>query len=1636
MPEAKVRIFVSSPSDLEHERALVKDVIAALTQEYLPYFDLQAILWEEEALTAAQSFQAGLLRPSECEIVLVMLWTRLGTPLAEDPYGGMTGTEWEFVDAVRASAHTGRPEVLVYKKSAPRMVDVNDAEATREALADRHRLDAFFREHFFNPDGSFSRAFREFANDRSFRQLLETQLRKLLNRRISAERRLAADAGDWRGSPFRDGVSFELKDERVFTGRETESRELIGRLDHLQGAGRGLLLLSGASGVGKSSLIRAGLLPRLVRPFLFPGIAGCRWGLVELGRETPLAALSRALAGTGMLGPALDAFGLDRERLERLLLSEPAVAADQIQAALNQLGAAPAMRGTGVEGRLQLAIIIDPLDPLFESAAGVVPGARDLVRALARLAAREGVWVIASLRSDHLERLADLPELVTLLDEHSWYQVEPPPPARIRQVIEIPARMAGIEYEAMTGADSQGLVEILEAEASRLEHWPAVLAPALNAIYRRATETASVSADAPIHRVLTLADYRQVGGLSGTLLHRAETLWTDLDAALQGALPVLCRALVALEGGGRSQLAARKGDLGTLRRNPMVAQLLERLIAARLIVADAVVDPGGRRDCGQGPPTLIESLRQLLAQSGEEWRERLRGKGTAPVLEDLGTERGFALAGESELSPVIPGTAAPADATPAPNWAEHRPVVTLIHPVLFQHWSPVRDWLDEPAHRRDLILRYQISRQSRLWRRTDCNREYLLGERGYAAARRFAEEHPDELEPLEQQFLEQSQQYLVYQRARNRWARLFGLTLATLLVFSTSAALWAWNASREATLNLQRSLLKAADLAVQRGNTPEAVRLALGAGPYLPKAATDTLSRAFTANRLIAMVQSDVAPGVQPMSPAFRDDGQQLVTQSTGKGAELWELDGQRFRSLGILADPALAIHSIRFIGTESEMILGIGERGIWRLPARSDQPPDWACGARSDSPIAIAPNQRFLAVSHGAPQDRFAVCVLDLTRPGAPLWDLPIHRGEVRSLVFSPDSEQLLTASRDGSARLLERATGTEQAVFPRRGSLGRPANSARFDPAGRRVAVASADERIRVYDLAGQELAELGVLERDGRSIRIHKSAVREAVFAPDGQDLVAGDDSGQVVRWHLPSGRAEILGHHGLSVEHLRIGQRSDVEDHEPLVLSASLDKTARLWGLITGREVATFSHDEAVSDARFSDDGQRILTYSDLDGSARLWSARPLETLAFHLPSEDHVWHLAMAAVPPAADADPNDRGTTLLATAAFDGRVAVWEQARRADTVSPPLLRWTLTGHQGRVRRVAFSPAADQVASVGHDGTAWVWDLDTGQGCPLHLTTDGLPCQDQGPACPNGQWALFSPDGSWLLTTSSEPDRPVRLWDPKSCAPVASEPPWGDFIAGVPAATLARGPDGTTWVGLGDETGGVRVLRANDKGVWSAVCATSIHTSVITDLAFSPDLKQLATVSEDGRAALLALSPQACTLRHLLEPQAGALYSVDFAPDGQELVTAALDARAQLWSTHGHLIAELVDHKDRIYSAQFSADGRWILTASRDGTVRMWQRPRRASDTVLEPFLILSADFGGVAFAAFSPDGQSIGAAYWDNTTLLWRLWTEETGPAPRLDAVWGRDRSRLALIREAERFKQENWLDHPRRSAE
>ena len=1609
--DARIRIFVSSPSDVEHERAAVKDIVERLGHEYLPYFQLQAVLWEEEALTADRTFQAGLTQPEECEIVLVILWTRLGSPLPEEPYRGMTGTEWEFVNAVEASAHGGSPEVLVYKKNAPRLVDITDAAAAREAVEDRRRLEEFFRTHFFNQDNTFRRAFRLFDSDAAFRELVETQLRKLLNRRISAERRTAAGVAEWRGSPFRADRPFDIGDERVFTGREQETRALLMRLEQRPPASPGLLLLTGPSGSGKTSLLRAGVVPRLTRPFLFERIATVRCALVDPNSDgaTPLAALAARLHAPDALGTPLAEVGLSATALERLLASEPELAAGQLANALARLA-----KGNDTDAQARLAIIIDPLDPALSASA---PARESLLAALTGLARHPAIWVVAALGSDRLPELAGLVE--RLLDPtrpaaEQWLALEPPPAARIRQVIEIPARVAGIELDGDTVGEGRSLVERLESEATALRDWAPPVQALLAAAYAQAEAGAARSGEVR----LTAEHVQAAGGLAGTVLARAEALWAELDPAARAALPRLCRGLVAVDGAQGARPEPRLGDLGVLRADAHCGRLLDALVAARLAVTESIEDPALLTRCDAPDLRLITVLRAIWRQGRAEWELRWlrwRRKSTADVLDDSPPAPG-------EATPAAEATdfAEPTAQSPRP-WGAARAVASFAHPVLLTDWAPVRDWLAAPGNRRALVLRTQLSRQARLWKRTDCNREYLYRESGFAAAQAFAQAHPDELEPLERDFLAAAAANLAFLRRRNRLVRFTGLVLVALLAGAILAAGLAWQASRTARVNLNKSLLKEAELHIARGNTPQAIINAIDASRDLPEPAVRKLGLAFAGNRLLAIAPSAGRDPNDVRIPGIGADGKQLATVTPDRGPVLWRLGPGRYLPDRDLGGGGLGVHSL-VIG-DDDQVLGIGTGGVWRLPAAADAKPLYACGTRASGVLALSPDRRRLAMAVADATGDDGICVLDLALPGKVLLREALGEGELRGLAFAPDGERLITASAAGRSHVFDLASGERLLSLPAEGPLGRPFNAAVFDADGARIAIAAVDERVRLYSADGTPIGELSESRIGGAEVKVHRTAVRDVAFAPQGDFLVAVDDEGQVVRWSLDgSEQAVVLGSHELSVNDVEIAPHPAPQlEGQYLVLTGSLDGTARLWSLATGKPVAVLGHDGAVTSVRFDATGRRAITFSSRDGTVRLWSVDPVTRLGFDLRHPDHVWDIALAAAPQALS--PNGRAL-LVATAGFDGGVRVWRYQRTLERPEPEPLR-LLTGHAARVRQVSFSASGRRLASAAYDGSARIYDLVTEQGCALKAAD-----------APDGEVynALFGPDEAWLLTTSNDPAQPVRLFSVAECAPLAATPDLAHGKAPVEAAALlALGT--RTLVATGDDAGTFRVFLRDAGADWRKGCELAAQVGAIGSIALAADGRRAAVAGASAHAALLDLDPEtgSCAPRRKLVGHTGRVYSVAIAPDEGQVLTASLDKTARVWSRDGAPLAILAGHQDRIYRAAYSPDGRWLLTASRDGSIRLWRRPVTRPESagepvVLEEFLPLQASLGGVAAAAFSPDGHYIAGAYWENAAVLWRIWRDGGEPPEALRRRWGEDRARLALIREAYRFRADNAL--------
>lgn len=1663
MKDDQVRIFVSSPADVDHERAIVKDVIERLSQEYSPYFRLRAILWEDEALTADRTFQAGLTQPSECEIVLVILWTRLGSPLPDDPYRGMTGTEWEFVDAVTSSNLKGQPDVLVYKKATPKLVDITDAETAQEAIADRRRLEDFFRTHFFNEDNTFRRAFRTFDSDAQFRELVEIQVRKLLNRRISAERRAAAGERQWRGSPFRADQAFDIGDERVFTGREAELRELTERLAARAETGRGFLLLTGPSGCGKTSLLRAGLVPRLTRPFRFEGIATVRCCLLELpsAGEEPLQALAAALCAEACLGSPLRSFGLEAADLAALFLTDPTLAARQIAAALME-----ASRTQTLDGRARLALVVDSLETLFHregapaaATSRVADGdpAYDamldaVADALAALALHGDLWVVAALRSDALPDFARLPALTALLDDAGWQHLEPLPSTRIRQVVEIPARIAGISLDSEMTGPQRGLVELIEAEASRLRLW----LPPVQALLNAAFQSARLTADDDLGDVrLDAQHWRQGGGLAGQVLSRATAIWAEqADRPMRDALPRLCRALITIDHQQAARPQARAGDLRVLAHDEHCRRLIAVMVEARLLIAEAEQDQMLITRCEQSDYSLGAAALGLLRQATGDWIGRVGGRARA---------RGSATSAAADQRPARPADDPSGRPELLSELTAYRPIVSFAHPVLLERWEPIAAWLSDPEHRAQLHLRAQLTRQAREWKRTSCNREYLLGEAGFAAVRPFAESFADELDPLETDFLRHSGSFLAFLRQRNRLVRGFGFLLILLLLTASAAAWVAQRKSVDARLALHRVQLKEANLNSLGGNTPQAVAKALDAGVDLPAEAIRVLSLAFSRNRLIAMTTAPAPSPDTPYLPAANADGDLLATLLPERGARKWRLADGRFvpADAPVLSDGTLGIHQL-VVALDDDRLFGVSADGVFQLPAFQGDRPAYPCGTAPGAALALDAARRRLALAVPLEDGNQGVCVLDLTEPGKVLFQRDFAEQELRGLDFSPDGSALLTASALGRAHLIDlKAAAGEDAIefsMPAERPLGRPFNKAVFDSSGQRIGIAAVDERVRLYRRNGRSLGELMYTEVDGRRIQVHNSAVRDLAFAPDGRALVAVDDEGQVVRWSLGERpQAVVLGHHELSIVSVAVGDPAAARPADSgsqgadaargsLVLTASLDRTARLWSLQTGKPLAVFGHDGALAGARFAKQAERVLSHSVRDGSVRLWSVTPVSRLAFELnhpnPS-NHIWHLDMAPVPAELSLDRGaetdaDRVPIFLATAGWDGEVQVWRFDR--DGKAPQLSDSFSQDErvQGAaaaqrpikpVRRVQFSPSGRLLAAARFDGSARVHDLLTGRSC--RLMAAGAP-PDTAAGASEGKVfrVLFGPREQWLLTTSDDPAQPVRLFDPRRCVAIDDLPALGRPGTATEAAAV-RALAEETLVATGDNGGKVRLLRVDATGAWSELCAMDPGIGAVSDLAIAPDGGLLAMAGEAHRLALLAFDKTGCQQVEYASGHSGALYSVAFSPDGRQILTASLDKTARVWNRAGQALAILAGHQDRIYHAAFSPNsGHWVLTASRDGSLRLWRAPAdeqaAAAPLEVDTFLPLEASLGGAAFGTFSPSGRYVAGAYWENAALLWRVWREDALPNRRLTAEWGPDRSRLALLKEAYRFRRDN----------
>jgi eukaryotic-like serine/threonine-protein kinase len=585
MPDLKLTIFVSSPGDVHDERACTGAVIEHLQREVRNHVRLEAYFWEDEPLQAGDDFQTQIILPSATDIAVFILWARLGTPLKRPDGSYPTGTEFEFEDAFNSHQQRGTPDLLVYRKTARALAELDDDTKVRQMLEQKKALDVFCDRWLGNPDDSFKAAFHTFQTLDEFGRRLEIHLRKLIREKVAKRSgRLADEEIRWpesKGSPYRGLEPFELEHAPVFYGRGQAIDEIVSTLQNQAASGCAFVLIFGMSGCGKSSVVRAGVLPRLAQAGVVP-----ETGLLRRCVFRPSDAagdlfegLAQALfAGTAV--PELEAGGYTKIDLAEALRDGPRHAIGPLRMALHRAAeAAVRQKGPDEPPEPRLILVLDQLEELFTLEKVGLREQSGFIDALSALAKSGVVWVLATMRSDFYPRCAEIRELDALKKGQGQYDLLPPSFAEIGQMIRLPARDAGLHFEQDL-ATKQWLDDLLHESAAKDPESLPLLEFTLERLYQTRTPD----------RMLTLASYSALGGLEGALAQHAEEVFAGLPLPVQAALPSLLPALVTTAPGEKGIPTSRRVAVQALASSPERQALLDALIRARLLVADRTDD--------------------------------------------------------------------------------------------------------------------------------------------------------------------------------------------------------------------------------------------------------------------------------------------------------------------------------------------------------------------------------------------------------------------------------------------------------------------------------------------------------------------------------------------------------------------------------------------------------------------------------------------------------------------------------------------------------------------------------------------------------------------------------------------------------------------------------------------------------------------------------------------------------------------------------------------------------------------------------------------------------------------------------------------------------------------------------------
>jgi WD40 repeat protein len=1295
-------------------------------------------------------------------------------------------------------------------------------------------------------------------------------------------RRIKPPPGSDGQCPYRGLEFFDVGHAPYFYGREKLIELLIERLrSNFQTKGaRRFLAIIGASGSGKSSLARAGLMAKLQRG----AIAGSDQWPVVICRPAgdPCASVALELAKTG--GLDLNGQAAFKDRLKDRMPREASALHESVRLVLQT-----------DDPQKRLLLLVDQFEELFticheESLRKAFVD--NLIHA-AQVSQGQTV-VLLAMRADFYGKCAPHRDLARALSECQEL-IGPMAEDELREVIEKPAEKVGCELEP-------GLTDLLIKDVINDPGSLPFLQFALKELWNRRTG-----------RKLTIEAYREIGGVTGALQRKADQVYASLNPSQQQ----ICRRIfLRLTQPG-------EGTEDTKRRVPM-----------------SELKPQA------GSPAEVEA-----------------------VLLDLSESETRLLTGETEAGQEF---------------------FEVAHEALIRGWPELRKWID--ADRQALLTRSRLTEAANDWSQKDKNTGYLYSGARLAAAAEWAKEHSEEINPLENEFINASQR----QVRAGRFQIL--ASVAILLVFGFAGVSWQWI---EAVNQAEK-----ARTAQSVAETQKVVAQRRLAENYLDRGLR-LCEEGEERQGLLSLIRGlDVLPAAESTGaeePSNVDNGARDASPDSehairaNLGAWL-----PNITALRTLLRHQGSVKHVAFSPDGKTILTGSSDH-TGRLWDAATGRPIGAPLQHQDSVDAVAFSPDDKTVLTGSKDETARLWDAVTAKPiGTPLE----HRAPVRAVAFSPDGTRVLTGSDDHTARLWDTATGKPTgAILEHQHRV----NAVAFSPDSKTVLTGSGDPlehkgEARLWDSAtGQAVST--PLE--------HQGSVDVVAFSPDGKTVLTGSSDKTARLWNVATGAPIGASlRHGFAVKALAFGPDGKT------VLTGSGDRTARLWDATTGKAIgAPLLHQGSVTAVAFSPDGRTVFTGSgDIEGEskgeARLWNAatgKPIGAPLTHqgsimavafgpegdvvvTTSSDNTARLWDAATGTPVGAPLPHQGSVTAVAFSHDGKTALtasWDNTARLWNVATCTQIGAVLAHRGPVTAVAFSPDGNSVLTGSDDRTARLWETATGK--PI-----GAPLEHQNPVKVVG----FSPDGKTLLTGSGDtPEHKgeARIWDAATGRQIGRRGQHRDSVA-----VVAFSPDGT------------RVLTGSDDHtarLWDTATGTPIALALknqdkVTAAAFSPDGRIFITASGDagaldghkGEARLWDAAtgkPIGAPL-----PHQGSVTTVAFSPDSKTVLTASSDNTARLWdAATGTPIALPLKHRGKVAAVAFSPDAKTVLTGSGDfleskGEARLWDAATG------KPIGAPLRHQGSVTAVAFSPDGKTALTASSDGSARLWDAGTGKPIGAP------------------------------------